>query len=139
MPFGIEVPSVSLGTLNAVPLWAWGGVVLLVLAAAYWANEANSAGGVARRARRDSEKAAAGVGLLGIGVVGALVGGASGASIFLGQAGDLLLSSPGFVAQVAVGAVGFLVVDGTLQLTATGYAAVVGGIILFGLMLQEAR
>lgn len=138
MTFGIELPDVSLAALRTVPLWGWGVVALLLLAAAYWASEENSARGVARRARRDSSRAAAGAGLLGLGVVGALVGVADGLSVFLGQAGNLLLSSPSILAQGALAALGWLVVDGTLQPSAMGYAAIAGSIILVGLMLSEA-
>ena len=138
MPFGIELPDVSLASLHTVPLWVWGVVALLLLTAAYWATQENSGRGVARRARRDSQRAAAGVGLLGLGVVGALVGAADGLSMFLGEAGQLILSSPGFLTQLALAGLGVLVVEGTLQPTATGFAAIAGGIILVGLMLSEA-
>jgi hypothetical protein len=136
--FGWELPDVSLGSLQAVPLWAWGAIALLLLAGAYWATEENSASGVARRARRDSSRAAAGAGLVGLGVVGAVVGVADGLSVFLGQAGNLLLSSPGFLTQLALAGLGVLVVDGTLQPTAAGFAAMAGAVILVGLMLSEA-
>jgi len=138
VPFGIELPDVSLAFVRTVPLWGWGVFALLLLAGAYWATAENSARGVARRARRDSSRAAAGAGLVGLGVVGALVGVADGLSVFLGQAGNLLLSSPEFLAQVALAGLGVLVVDGTLQPTATGFVAMAGAVILVGLMLSEA-
>lgn len=124
--------------IPGVPSWALAGGALFLLVLAFWWYQERSIRGVKRRSERSTKRTAGWVGAGVVAVFGAIAGLSDVSVQVLGQIGDVVIpSSPDLLAQLGIILVGWLTMNGSLQMRATTFVAVAVGIIILAIAVDN--
>ena len=108
--------------LSMIPMWAWGVLAVLVLVSVFYYFKEGSAQKASRAAQRSSKQAAYFGGSIALGTLAGVAGLGQGLAGGLSGIGDILFAHPGTLGQLGIAALGYFVVNGQVDLGATGFA-----------------
>jgi hypothetical protein len=123
--------------MNAVTI----GIVLVVViglaGVGLIAERLTSTRSASRTASKTSKKATAGLGILGVGTVAAVLGALDALADVVAQTGGMLLDYPGALAQLALSGLGYSIARGWTDMPATTFAVIAAGVMLVALVLKR--